>query len=109
MLRLVFKNMFRKGTSKIYNFPVNTKFKFTLKKTEKGSSDPMEEFHRPGGHEPSATAVIWGSHRADGGCSVARWDFHRAGATGVTSHRAGLQGHRLGGTSTEPVGATRAG
>ena len=31
LLRLDIKNMFRKGNSKIYNFPVETEFKFSLK------------------------------------------------------------------------------
>ena len=48
-----FKDMFRKGNSKIYNFPVETEFKFALEEAQNGSTDPMEEFHRPGGPEVS--------------------------------------------------------
>ena len=41
--------MFRKENLKIYNFPIDLEFKFALKEAEKGSTDLMEDVHRPGG------------------------------------------------------------
>ena len=63
MLRLDFKSMFRKENSKIYNFSVETEFKFALKGAQKGSTDTMKEVHRAGGHEARMDAESWGRHR----------------------------------------------
>ena len=53
MLLLDIKNMFRKGNSKIYNFPVEAEFKFAPEGAQNSSTDPMKEFHRAGGREAS--------------------------------------------------------
>ena len=113
MLRLDFKNRFRKRNVKIYNFLVEAEFKFALEEGEKRPIDlPIDPVEGPPTRwtrqrvehgKLARPPSRWRIHRLDGGCSVARWDFHRAGAKGVASHRAGLQGHRLGGPSTEPV------
>ena len=66
MLRLEFKNMFRKGNSKIYNFPVEAKFKFALEEAEKGSTDPMESVHRARGIEAKRRTKLKRGYRAGG-------------------------------------------
>ena len=59
--------MFRKGNSKIYNFPVETEFKFSLEGAQKGSTDPMKEVHRAGGRKEARSWEQNKGHWAGGG------------------------------------------
>ena len=120
--------MFRKENSKIYNFPVEAEFKFAPKGAQKGSTDPMKEVHRVGGRKEAGCWELDKVHRAGGGATESveagtepmdvvlddglidgiSTDSVAGAIEPVRSELRGtpmeLQGHRLGGPSTESVG-----
>ena len=91
--------MFRKGNSKIYNFPVEDEFKFTPEGAQNSSIDPERNSTEPvdvsqgaAGRRTRATESVE--------VSPTRW---KPVETVLIGGHARWEFHRLGGGTTEPV------